>query len=268
MRQGGGTEGTAPLSPLSSAYGNATPTCSNPSWVFSISLFLALLLPVVLCQGVRAVPKATRCYSPSRQCRQAKGTGDTAEMVGSSPEGLAIAPGTQLEEGAEMEKRVYQWEAPHRSWSLRGEESIIRSPGGAPPALSPPLSLFALERWEQRPGEPPAAARPPARASAAPLLPPDRGAAPGADLRWGEQESGAGPAPRRCGAASRHRDGARPSQRGAEPPAAGAGRFPTAQLGLRCRSLCTTKRTSRARGWSSPRPARTSWSAASTTSAP
>lgn len=191
--------------------------------------------------------------------------------------------------------------APRRSlelsWERRASAAAHR---GVSPSPFPPLILFALELSEQRPGEPPATALPPARPRTAPLLSPDGTAAPGTDLRRGEQESGAGASvrlPRHQGRAPRgqqcrdawRRVGLRPSpegcpvqpppalprtecdplsQRGAESPGTAAGRFPTWQLALRSRSLCTTKKTSRARGWSSLQPVQTSWSAASTTSAP
>ena len=179
--------------------------------------------------------------------------------------------------------------------AVAGEQSISRSPPGEPPSPFPPLILFALERSEQRPGEPPATALPPAHPSTAPLLSPDGTAALGTDLRRGEQESGAGPSttPGQGSAGQQCRDAQRraglrpspdgslvqpppalprterdlPSRRDAESPGAAAGQFPTRQLALHSRSPCMTKKTSRARGWSSLRPVPTSWSVALTTSA-
>lgn len=72
-----------------------------------------------------------------------------------------------------------------------GKDGINRSPWESPLALFQ-LILFALERSEQRPGEPPAAALPPARPRRAPLLSPDGAAAPGTDLRGEQEQSGAG----------------------------------------------------------------------------
>lgn len=95
---------------------------------------------------------------------------------------------------------------PSKPGAVAGEESVSRSPSGRCPSPFPPLILFALERSEQRPGEPPATAPPPARPRTAPLLSPDGTAAPGTDLCRGEQESGAGASlrlPRHQGRASR-----------------------------------------------------------------
>lgn len=72
-----------------------------------------------------------------------------------------------------------------------GKDGINHSPRESPLALFP-LILFALERSEQRPGEPPATALPPARPRRAPLLSPDGAAAPGTDLRGEQEQSGAG----------------------------------------------------------------------------
>lgn len=72
-----------------------------------------------------------------------------------------------------------------------GKDGINRSPWESPLALFQ-LILFALERSEQRPGEPPAAALPPARPRRAPLLSPDGAAAPGTDLRGEQEQRGAG----------------------------------------------------------------------------
>lgn len=71
-------------------------------------------------------------------------------------------------------------------------QSMERTASAAAPREFPltlsPLILFALESSEQRPGEMPATALPPAR----PRTAPDGTAALGTDLRRGEQESGAG----------------------------------------------------------------------------
>lgn len=104
------------------------------------------------------------------------------------------------------ETRAQVRSIPSKPGAVAGEESVSRSPPGRCPSPFAPLILFALERSEQRPGEPPATALPPARPRTAPLLSPDGTAAPGTDLRRGEQESGAGASlrlPRHQGRASR-----------------------------------------------------------------
>lgn len=179
-----------------------------------------------------------------------------------------------------------------------GKDGVKHSPWESPLALFP-LILFALERSEQRPGEPPATALPPARPRRAPLLSPDGAAAPGTDLRGEQEQSGAGvwlPNSRqgargqRCrdargaGATNQPRDVPSTSQTGAwyssldgaRPhlkevlisPGITATLLPTGQFLFCSRSPCTTKKTSRARGWSSPPPVQTSWSVGLTTSAP
>lgn len=54
---------------------------------------------------------------------------------------------------------------PPKPGAAAGEESVSCSPPRSPPLAFPPLILFAIECWEQRPGEPPATALPPAHPS-------------------------------------------------------------------------------------------------------